>query len=129
MGSIEAEEFNQSDVPEEIKQELANRVDLVLCDSSCFRPAYIQPTPGWVNDDGHHYRSDDDTRGIPAYMSVGIYLLEPLSAEALRVVVSRAKEYLSRTNEYTQGATATLEGVRLVTEYSESISQTLDVEV
>jgi len=63
---------------------------------------------------------DIDTSTIngwfPAYHSVGVYLYNPLSPEALKVVIERAKEYCTKNN-------ITLESVRLVTEYSYKTSE------
>jgi hypothetical protein len=56
-----------------------------------------------------------------AYNSVGIFLDEPLSDAALKVVIRRAKEYFTREG-------ITLEGVRLVTEFSYTKSERIEWE-
>jgi len=66
--------------------------------------------------------ADVDTavpRWYPAYNSVGIFFDEPPSDAALKVIIPRAKEYCTREN-------ITLEGVRLVTEFSYTKSEDLD---
>lgn len=57
-------------------------------------------------------------RWFPAYNTVGIFLSEPLSVEALQLVVSRAKKYLTQKG-------IVLERTRLVTLYSDEKSEVL----
>jgi hypothetical protein len=59
-------------------------------------------------------------RWFPAYNSVGIFFSEKPSDEALKLVVTRAKEYLTRKG-------VALEGVRLITEFTDSSEETLNV--
>ena len=65
---------------------------------------------------------DEIPKWWPAYSTVGIFLREPLSEPTLKLVVSRAKEYLKTQS-------VTLEGVRLVTRYIDSKSEPLQVEL
>ena len=53
------------------------------------------------------------------YNSVGIFFSKPLSDAALKVIIARAKEYCTRED-------ITLEGVRLITEFSYTKSEDLD---
>lgn len=129
VGDTEAELFAELfEDEEDILDEIENKVLQVMADDGCSRPCAIQITPGWVNDRlGNEYRQ---SKGIPptveqihewfpAYYSVGIFLSEPLSDVALKLVLSRAKEYLTKKG-------VTLEQVRLITEFSYTKSKILD---
>jgi|ERR1700739_755992 len=80
-------------------------------------------TPEALAREEDRFREIDNSvpRWCSAYRSVGIYLDEPLSAEARKFVVARAKEYLTQNG-------ITLEQVRLVTEFSDTQSVILELD-
>lgn len=100
VGSEEADEFekdgNNSDM-------FSDYIAQVPDEHGCFRPANIEPTPGWVNDGmGDNQPLNSKTKGwkdkYPAYLSVGIYFEKVPPKGHIELLKQRAFQFAKRNN-------------------------------
>lgn len=128
-GQEEAAKFHEANIPLHIVDELEDKVIELSDGDEYLCRCQAMPTPGWSNNGmGKHTRLTGNKKmEWPAYMSIGINLAEPLSDEALKLLIARAREYFVEGVGYSK-AKINLESVRLITKYTDEKEEILNVQ-
>lgn len=124
MGNEYRQSINIPPTEEQIKAYRKSQRDYQLPHLKNSRESTAKKTGNWTPEalerEEEKFRQIENStpRWFPAYRSVGIFLDEPLSVNALQLVLTRAKKYLTEKG-------IALEQVRLITQYSDEKSEVL----